>query len=140
MSRALVIINTETDRTRAAHWLTRAMPGTRVEFKAPKRTLPQNDRFWSMLTDLATQLRWHGQRLSADDWKDVMMAGLRKEVRVVPNMDGNGFVILGRSSSDLSKQEFGDLMTLIEAFGAQQGVSFKVHEVRHDERGQEIAA
>jgi hypothetical protein len=42
----------------------------------------------------------------------------------VPNIDGTGFVNLGRSSSDLSKQEFIDLIELITAFGAQHGVVF----------------
>jgi hypothetical protein len=36
-------------------------------------------------------------------------------------------VSLGRSSSDLSKEEMSDLLTIIEAFGANHGVVF------HDE-------
>jgi hypothetical protein len=71
--------------------------------KAPKRSLPQNDRMWAMLTDLAAQVKWHGLRLTADDWKLIFLDALKREVRMVPNLDGNGFVSLGRSSSDLSK-------------------------------------
>lgn len=37
---------------------------TRVEFKEAKRTTDQNARMWAMLTDVAQQLPWHGQRLS----------------------------------------------------------------------------
>jgi len=77
-----------------------------------------------MLTDVAQQLPWHGQRLSADDWKLIFLSGLNQEMRLVPNINGNGFVNLGRSSSDLSKAEMGELMDLIEAFGAQHGVTF----------------
>ena len=43
-------------------------------------------------------------------------------MRMVPNLDGNGFVSLGRSSSALSKEEFSDLMELIAAFAAERGV------------------
>jgi hypothetical protein len=43
-------------------------------------------------------------------------------MRMVPNIDGNGFVNLGRSSSALSKDEMTALMDLIEAFAAQRGV------------------
>lgn len=124
MSRAVVILKGSADRARALKWVASAPAGTRVEFKETKRSIPQNDRMWAMLTDVARQVQWHGQRLSADDWKLVFMAGLNQEMRLVPNLNGNGFVNLGRSSSDLSKAEMGDLMELIAAFGAQHGVAF----------------
>lgn len=122
MSRYLITIWSEKDRAKAAEWLARLPKGWRVEFKETKRTIPQNDRFWSMLTALSVQLQWHGQRLSPEDWKIVMMAALNQEMRLVPNINGNGFVNLGRSSSKLSKAEMTELMDLIEAFAAQQGV------------------
>jgi hypothetical protein len=50
-------------------------------------------------------------------------------MRIVPAIDGRGFVNLGRSSSKLSVGEMCDLIELIQAFGAQHGVVF------HDERG-----
>jgi hypothetical protein len=79
---------------------------------------------WAMLTDVARQVKWHGQKLSPDDWKVVFLSALKAELRMVPNLDGNGFVQLGRSSSALSVDEMSDLMALIEAFGAQEGVMF----------------
>ena len=124
MSRALVTIRTDADRRRIAYWASQAPIGTRVEFKAHKRTLPQNDRLWAMLTDIAMQLKWHGQRLDTNDWKLIFLDALRREVRVVPNIDGNGFVNLGRSSSDLSKEEMTDLIELMSEFGARHGVRF----------------
>jgi hypothetical protein len=124
VSRATLILSRTSVRDRAINWCRIAPPGTRVEFKAPKRTLPQNARFWAMLTDVAQQLPWHGIKLSPDDWKLVFLDALKREVRMVPNIDGNGFVNLGRSSSDLSKEEMGDLMELIAEFGARHGVKF----------------
>jgi hypothetical protein len=132
MSRALIILNTPSDRSKATNWVAKAPLGTRLEFKATKRTLPQNSRLWAMLTDVADQLQWHGMKLTPDDWKIVFLDALKREVRAVPNIDGNGFVNLGRSSSDLSKDEMGDLMELMAAFGATHGVVF------HD--GQQAAA
>lgn len=124
MSRALIILDTPADRMRATTLIHRAPTGTRVEFKAAKRSLDQNSRMWAMLTDVATQLEWHGQKLRADDWKLMFMDALKRELRVVPNIDGNGFVNLGRSTSDLSKAEMSDLQELIAAFGARHGVQF----------------
>ena len=59
----------------------------------------------------------------------VFLDGLKGEIRTVPNLDGNGFVSL-RRSSDLSKAEMGDLMELIAAFGAEHGVEFGDHQER----------
>jgi hypothetical protein len=124
MSRALLVLHSPEIRARAVDWVRRAPAETRVEFKGPKRSLDQNSRFWAMLTDVATQLRWHGLTLSTDDWRLIFLDALKRELRMVPNIDGSGFVNLGRSSSDLSKSEMADLITLIEAFGAQHGVVF----------------
>lgn len=122
MSRALVVINTAADRDKAIGWCKGAPWGTRVEFKRAKRTLPQNDRMWAMLSDLAAQLPWHGLKLTPDDWKLVFLDGLDREVRAVPALDGKGFVNIGTSSSDLSKDEMSNLIELMFAFGAQHGV------------------
>lgn len=124
MSRALITIGAPDTRARAVDWVQRLPSGTRIEFKKPRRTLPQNDRFWSMLTDVATQLKWHELRLTPEDWKFIFLDGLKRELRVVPNIDGTGFVNIGRSSSDLSKEEMSELMELIAAFGANHGVVF----------------
>jgi hypothetical protein len=53
------------------------------------------------------------------------MAALNQELRLVPNINGNGFVQLGRSSSKLSKAEMSELMALIEAFAAERGVELE---------------
>jgi hypothetical protein len=124
MSRALVILDSPMARQRASSWVMKAPHGTRCEFKASKRSLPQNDRMWAMLTDVARQVPWHGLTLKPDDWKLIFLDALKRELRAVPNLDGTGFVNIGRSSSDLTKQEMTDLMTIIEEFGARQGVQF----------------
>lgn len=124
MSRALVVVKHMADRNLIARWAEKVPDGTRVEFKRPRRSLPQNDKMWSMLTDVASQLAWHGQKLTPDDWKLVFLDALKREIRFVPNLEGTGFINLGRSSSDLSKEEMSDLIELIHAFGAQHGVAF----------------
>lgn len=124
MSRAMVICRSEADRKRAANWAMKAPSGTRIVFKETKRSVPQNDRMWAMLTDIARQVEWHGSRLSADDWKLVFMDALNREARLVPSIEGDGMVNLGQSSSDLSKNEMSELIELIAAFGANHGVVF----------------
>jgi hypothetical protein len=82
-----------------------------------------------MITDVQTQMLWHGQRLSLADWKLVFMAALKQEMRIVPNIEGTGFVQLGRSTANLSTQEMSDLFEIIEAFGAQHGIKFHAREL-----------
>ena len=125
MSRALLLINAASARIKAKQWIDAAPWNTRIEFKGPKRSTPQNDRMWAMLTDVAEQVKYHGLRLKPADYKLIFLDALKREVRMVPNLDGNGFVSLGRSSSDLSKSEMADLITLIEAWGVQNGVTFQ---------------
>lgn len=127
MSRATLILASNAIRDKAHNWIDQVPPGTRVEFKAPRRSIDQNALLWALLTDIASQVVWYGQKLSAEDWKDVLTASLRK-ARVVPGIDPGTFVPLGMRTSDMSKAEFSDLIELIYAFGAQQGVKFHTEE------------
>jgi hypothetical protein len=128
MSRYVITLNSGEDRNRAFNVLSQAPDGARVEFKAPKRSVPQNDRMWAMLTDVATQVPWAGKKRTPDEWKLLFLDAWRREVRVAPALDGNGVVNLGRSSSDLSKEEMSELIECIAAWGAENGVTF------HDEK------
>jgi hypothetical protein len=89
--------------------------------KLDTRTLEQNARLNAMCQDVAKQVPWHGQRLSKDDWRHMFVASYRKGQRAVPGIDG-GFVVLGASSRDLSVSECSDVMEIIAAFGAENGV------------------
>lgn len=124
MSRALIILDGNAAKAKATSWIAQAPVGTRVEFKRAKRSLDQNAKMWASLTDIAEQVSWHGLKLTPDDWKLIFLDGLKREIRLVPNIDGDGFVNIGQSSSDLSKQEMADLIELISMFGAKHGVKF----------------
>ena len=125
MSRALFILANQTVRERVKGYIDSAPEGYRVILNEPKRSTAQNDRMWAMLTKIAAQLNWHGVKLTPDDWKLIFLDGLKREMRVVPNLDGTGFVNLGRRSSDLSVREMTDLIELIFSFGANHGVTFQ---------------
>ena len=124
MSRAVVVIQTQADREKIARWAANVKAGTTVTFKENKRSIPQSDKMWAMLGEIAAQVSWHGVRLSPDDWKIVFLDALKRELRMVPNIDGNGFVQLGRSSSDLTKEEMSGMLELITEFGLRHGVRF----------------
>lgn len=110
-------------RRRARHDVESAPDGWIVTVSEPTRSLDQNALMWPLLEDIARQVEWYGNRLTADEWKDVLTAALRKE-KVVPGING-GFVVLGQRTSKMGKREFSELVELIYAFGAERGVRFR---------------
>lgn len=105
-----------------------------LEAKPEKRSNEQNRRLWAMLTDVSRQVEWYGKTLSPEDWKHLFTASLQK-TQAVPGIDG-GFVVLGLSTSRMTKSEMCDLQTLIEAFGAERGVTFTAPEHINPETGE----
>jgi hypothetical protein len=90
------------------------------------RSLAQNSLMWSCLNDLSEQVKWDGtRRLKPEAWKDYMTAHLNGQ-DLVPNMDGTGFVAIGRgsSTSDMTIAEMTAVIELAHAFGAGRGVNW----------------
>lgn len=128
MTRATLILSDDSIRAKASHWVAVAPAGTRVEFKKPRRSLPQNDLMWAMLTDVATQKDHCGRRYTPDQWKILFMHACGREVQFLPSLDNSTFIPWGSSSSDLSKEEMSELIEFMQAWGAENGVVF------HDRR------
>lgn len=125
MIRPPIRLTSATARQLAASYIMDAAPlGCEVRFvQGDRRTPAQNDAMWAKLDDIAAQVIWYGKKLTAEDWKDVFTASLRK-ARVVPTIDGDGFVPLGMSTSRMTKDEMGNLLALMDAFAAERGVVF----------------
>jgi len=122
MSRHLITLYSDQDRARARTYINSAPVGTRVEIKAAKRTLPQNDLMWAMLTDIAAQKDHHGRKYTPDQWKVIFLQAIGREVSFIPSLDGSTFIPWGQSSSDLSRDEMGNLIDFMDAWCAQNGV------------------
>jgi hypothetical protein len=123
MTRATVVIRSAPDRAKVCRWAQNVEPGTVIEFRKARRSTDQNALLWAMLTDVSQQVEWYGQKLTAEDWKDVFTASLRKS-RVIPGIEAGSFVVLGMRTSDMTKDEFSNLIELIHAFAAERGVVF----------------
>lgn len=127
MSRATILLRSDRDRERA-HALLKVTPlGATIDIKKSRRTLDQNALLWARLTEVSQRIEWFGQKLLPADWKDMFTASLRK-ARVVPGLDPGSFVVVGLHTSDMTKEEMGQLLDLIDAFAAQHGVEFKERE------------
>jgi hypothetical protein len=108
--------------TKVGEILYEAVQGGTIEIiiRRPTRTFLQNRKLWPMLSEVSKQVEWYGYTLTSEEWKIVLTASLKRQ-KIVPAIDG-GFVALGLSTRGLSKKDFSDLIELIYAFGAEQGV------------------
>ena len=122
MTKRIWKLTGEVAKKAACREILAAPEGYVVTLAEPTRTLDQNSLLWPLLTEVSKQVDWYGNKLTADEWKDVFSAALKKQ-KVVPGLDG-GFVVCGQSTSRMSKREFSDLVELIYAFGADRGVVF----------------
>ena len=90
-----------------------------------RRTLEQNAKLWAMLGDISRQVEWpvNGvmQKLDSEDWKSLMTAAARQEIRMAQGING-GVVMLGESTKRMTVAELGDVIECMYVFGAEKGV------------------
>ena len=98
------------------------VPVHTVEIKEYKstRNLEQNARMWAMLSDVSSQVVWHGNKLTKEEWKDVFTASLKQQ-KVVPGIEG-GFVVIGAHTSKMNIADMSELIEFAMAFGCQHQV------------------
>lgn len=113
-------VHTEARRRAAAYCMV-APDGSIAEFKDATRTLEQNAKMWPMLEDISKQVEWYKNWLTQDEWKDFFSAIILKQ-KVVPNMEGSGFIAVGGRTSKMRKKMFSEMIELMYAFGSEHDV------------------
>jgi hypothetical protein len=109
-------------RVRAKAWIERAPNDWLCEVREPRRTLSQNDKLWSMLTDIALAQPL-GRKHTPDDWKAIAMNACSWECAFLEGLDGRPFPI-GFRSSRLTKAQMSTLIDWLQAFGDENGVKW----------------
>ena len=125
MARHLVIVRVEADRQKLIKWAAQCPWGTRVEWKAPVRTLPQNDHLHALVDEWRAKWAAHsGKALeSRDVWKQRFLHALQGS-RFIEGLDGNP-IPFKPSTADLTREECADLIELVYAHAAQQGIELQ---------------
>lgn len=103
-----------------------APEGWAVTLGDATRTLDQNADQWPYLEAFSNQIEWpiNGklQKISAEDWKDILTCAFRNEQpRIAQGLDG-GMVLLGQRTSKFGKKEFSEWLEFLHATAAQRGV------------------
>lgn len=124
MTKALYVMSHDTARQRAQEAIAAAPDGYEVEIRPPKRNGDQNALLHALLNEIAATRQWAGKHLDAESWKRLLTAAwMRAEggtVEIVPAIDGHGFDVLYRHTSQLTKGECASLIDYIQAWYAQQ--------------------
>ena len=100
-----------------------APAGSVVSVKPPRRTLDQNAAMWARLSDIS-RAKPEGRTLTPDVWKSLFLHALDHSIRFEMALDGQGMVPVGFRTSRMTKAQMGDLLTLIDEYGARHGVQW----------------
>lgn len=87
-----------------------------------KRSQLQNRRYWAVLRNIEEQIELDGQAYSVETWHRYFR-GKYIGVSEIP-MPGGDVQVEPLSTTKLTVAEFGDYMTAIEAWAAENGVVF----------------
>jgi len=92
-----------------------------------KRSLPQNAIIHAVIGQIAKQARHVGSRLDSDDFKRLLVHQFAKEIgldagRIVPSLDGTGFVQLGMQTRNFTKEQASEFLEWLYAWSATNGV------------------
>lgn len=113
-------------RQRAVECVAQAPEGYVVTVQEATRSLDQNAALHAAISDIARQLEWHGERMDLEDWKRLLTAAWcraeRQSVKLVPALDGQGFDVLYRRTSRMTKKEVSSLLDYLHAWGTDMGV------------------
>ncbi len=104
--------------------------GMVVEIKPATRSLEQNAKFHSIVSDIAkAKPEWNGIRMDADDWKALLIvshaiATGSKDgaLRMAPDLEGKGFIQLRESSARMSRERASSLIEYVTAWATSNGI------------------
>lgn len=87
------------------------------------KELPRREQlnlFNSACGDLSSQINWHGNKLSKDDWRH-LLSGTVLGWRMMPAIDNGegrqGFIMLGGSSLNLNRKQCTEAIEMAFAIG-----------------------
>lgn len=119
----------------------------------PKKSRIQEEKYHAMIADIAESCTFLDQKWSAEEWKrlliDAFVRVMRNEAtekhetdpfdgfgKVVPALDGNGFVQLGVQSRKFSKKMAANFIEYLYAWGSWNNVVWSEANYKEAENAQ----
>lgn len=99
-----------------------------LEIRPEKRSDAQNRLLHACLSEISKQVEWASAKRDVDTWKRLLTAAwLRargEHIEMLPAIDGQGFDIVFRRTSQLTKAECAELSEFVMAWAADNDVVF----------------
>ena len=106
-----------------------------VTINDSKRTLPQNDMFHALCSDVSNQALWQQQKLALIDWKSLFVSGHAMATgqpgRVIPGLEGE-FCSIRESTAQMGVKRMTSLIEYSTAWAAGNGVRLRDVSYRGD--------
>lgn len=123
MTKVTSRLRTAYQRDQAKRLIDRAPVNYVMHLAEETRNDRQNRALWAKIEDIRKQLP-NGKQWTKEQWKARFMNALGVEMQFLPDLEEQGFFPVGHSSRTLTVEQFGALLTLIEAYGARHGVEW----------------
>lgn len=108
-----------------------------LEVRPETRSDKQNALLHSRISDISKQLEWAGQKWDTEDFKRLLVAAWcranKQQALIVPSLDGQGFDVLYRRTSQLSRAECVELSDYIMAWGSEREVNWSPASLGQDQ-------
>lgn len=119
------------NRPRIAQQIAALPDGIAIVCREEAKSRDQECRYHAMIGDISKQCKFMEQEHSLDDWKRLLVdlfakqkailgEPIKQQGRIVPALDGQGFVQLGLQTRDFSKREGSDFIEFLYMYGATQ--------------------
>ena len=112
----------------AAGKLLEANDSIYVEVREKTRTLEQNAKLHAMLSDIAQQATYQGDRMDIDGWKNLFVSGhtiaTKEPYKLVMGLEGE-LVNVRERTSKMGVRRLASLIEYVGAWAAENGVVFK---------------
>jgi hypothetical protein len=134
MSKQMFVLAHDIARQRAIQAVQQAPAGFVIEIKEPSKSAIQERKYHAMINDIAKHCVFMNEKLSAEDWKrllvDAFVRVVREEAtaagkpdpfkaqgRVLPSLDGSGIVQLGVQTRKFGKAIASEFIEYLYSYG-----------------------
>ena len=98
-----------------------------VDVRLESKTSPQERLYHTYIGKISKQASHLNCKFCKDDWKRFLVDAYLRETkqesgRILPNLDGSGFVQLGLQTRKFNKKQASEFVTWLEAWCAENGV------------------
>ena len=120
----ILTLNNPLSRQAACRAIAEAPEGYVMRLSLPTRSLAQNALLHALLTDISASTPWAGELRDVETWKRLLtcawMRATGQGALMLPAIDGHGFDVLYRRTSQLDVAEMTELIEYIQAWHVTQ--------------------